>query len=308
MPFNMKRSHIIGSLLFVAAIAAIGAYTRSEPTSANKSSPPRDLTATSGPQRPDHDHATAASLQAMESSARPEPTSLSKDQRIAEYRFLSMCAKYKRMSTGIRMIKDDPLSWFNNEEARSSLSPEQLQGVEKTVAFVDDNAERCGPTSADDMATSVDLYRAALSAGYAGDLHAARCYVLAPWPASVGDGAPLPQLRNEYVANVEHMIEVGLKGGDWGMVKVLIGAYGALNHGLQAVGLPNDPAKAYGYQRLERLGTRGDMVKQADQALAMFAERISPRETVQQEKWAAETYATHFSQHPVAHDRADCDW
>lgn len=302
----MKRSHIIGSLLFILVIAGIWVFMLNGPPIASTANLPLDPTATSGPQRHADDH--APSLQALKSPVRPEPTSLSEAQRIAEYRSLAMCAKYKRMSAGVQIIKDDPLSWFNHEEARASLSPKQLQEVEKAVTFVEDNAERCEPTSSDDMATSIHLYSAALAAGYAGDLQAAKCYVLAPWPASVGDGAPLPQLRDEYVTNVDHMIEMGLKGGDWGMVNVLIGAYGALNHGLQAVGLPNDPAKAYGYQRLQRLGAQGDLVKQADQSLSVFAKRISPREKLEQEKWADETYAKYFSQHPVAHDQVDCDW
>ena len=230
------------------------------------------------------------------------------NQAIAEFQALATCAKYRRIKTSVAIWEEDPFSFLNNEEARADLSPEALNGIREQTEFVDMHSDQCERESSDN-GLQARIYRAALAAGYAGDLRAATCYVAAPWPHDDENGAPAASIRDEYVANVQKMVVLGLQGGDWNMVALLISAHASIHtHGLLAIGFPNDPVKAYGYQWLQKLGARGDLAREAERSLVMFASRISPDDIARQQRWAEDMYRRYFSRHPtVTTSGPSCD-
>lgn len=79
-----------------------------------------------------------------------------------------------------------------------------------------------------------------------------------------------------------------------------------MTHGFSSVAY--DPAKAYGYQWLQKLGAKGERVKQAEDGLKILASLISLEDAARQERWASQIYANYFSEHPgVARGRTGCD-
>jgi hypothetical protein len=296
---NVKRLVIwVAGLLVLGLVAEIHGFMKLRPASLQD-----------GPASPSSATDTAVHSQVSPNGTGAEPRS--NEKIVAEFRDLAACAKYKRINTGIQILKNDPMSWLNNDEVRSGLSTEQLQDVESAIEFAERNSEKCAPFLSEDVAVNASkLYHSALLAGRTGDLQAAKCYVLAPWPFSETFGdAPSKQLRDKYVANVDKMIDVGIKGGDWGMVDLLINSYGSSTTGLRAIGLPQDLVKSYGYQRLQRIGAKGKLAAQADATLSMLSTHLTPQQKADRERWATDAFSKYFIRSPSnENSEAGCDW
>ncbi|MUV15350.1 hypothetical protein [Noviluteimonas gilva] len=229
------------------------------------------------------------------------------DPRIVAFRNLNACEKYARHRDFVSELKTDPYSWLNRDETRKLMSSDDLRDAEATVAFVENNAQRCEPVRPRTIESNIALYESALAAALAGDRMAARCFVLAPWPSSVGDDAPHQRLQDIYVSNVEGLVTTGIDAGDLDMVR-LAGAIRATHgHGLVAIGLPYDARKAYAYLQLQALFAREPEARSITTSIERLAHELKPDEQAAEDAWAKATFAKSFASRPYSAPLPACD-
>jgi hypothetical protein len=238
----------------------------------------------------------------------PQPASNGRDGAIARYRQLATCAKYERLRGFARDLKSDPHSFLNYEPARAQLSAEDLLGLEQSLAFVETQARVCEPVAPRTLTSIASIYEAALAAAKAGDLAAARCFTLAPWPTTVEGELPAPRIRELYIANVHEVVDGSVKAGDWTMIEMMVSAHTDLSHDtLRPLAFATDPARAYGYQQLLVRGTSGAERERERRWLEQFGADIAPNVRNAQERWAADTYARYFKGRPFKRSAPACD-
>lgn len=235
-------------------------------------------------------------------------SALSSEQKSLNYRHKATCAKVRRLDAFMSAQVEDPNSWVNNRSKNAGVTDEEVRAIEKNIALVKSNRQRCMEDINGSVEDIVALYDAALAAGLDGDRDAALCYVLAPWPATEG-GNFIPQVLAQYKANASALIEDSIEAGDWRMVDLLIGLNASPTTGLLANAIVPDRAKAYAYAKLKRLGATGNLAARMDKEISMLQNQLPANKLVEADQWAAQLYSNHFSTSgPSADSTRGCDF
>ncbi|HEX6833437.1 MAG TPA: hypothetical protein VF132_07885 [Rudaea sp.] len=188
------------------------------------------------------------------------------------------------------------------ERDTKDMTPEQLKHqeawldlLEKENAFVDKNQALCEGVG---DAQLVDFVPATLQAAQLGDHQAINCYIgreLMMTPGLLDH----PEWLSQFKENAVPLAESAVQQGDWAAAGMLAQAYaGTFSSSLLAQATGTDPAKSYGYLRLERLGATGDFATRLDRRLADAAQGLSPAQIGDAEAWAQSTYTNAFGGAP----------
>jgi hypothetical protein len=140
-----------------------------------------------------------------------------------------------------------------------------------------------------------------------GDAEAAACYVSADFALSEGQLAP--SAVEEYRRNAEALIRDEMERGDWRIVELMETANDRDNDHprgqyswFREISTGN-PARAYGYNRLLRLGASDGYGTQLDRALEARKAVLNPQQIAEQDLWAEQEYRAHFTQSPPLNQR-----
>lgn len=229
-----------------------------------------------------------------------------------QLRFRMTCARVASQSREMERQLKAPNSWMNNDEAAKSLSPQELQYWQDSLAEWESNREPCKRLGA-----SIDdgsIYELALRAANTGDGDAAACYIMTWWTVpqdptfkgpriSHSTQGILPRFISEYSTNARRLLDEGLERGDWRMVSLLDMAinerHGQLIGGLRRFDTPDEE---YVNLRLMQLGTRGEKTGEIARRVEFALQNVPANRVAAANARAQAMYNAHFA------DKGPYEW
>jgi hypothetical protein len=147
----------------------------------------------------------------------------------------------------------------------------------------------------------------ALRAAQLGDLDAAICYVRGDVLLLSPRLIDHPEWLSDYRDQALSLALDAFARSDWSVVALLQGAYAHDPRELLTQATAADPAEAYRYLHLMRLGeTIPQRQAVLDSELASAAQRLSPEQVGDGDAWAQETFARQFNAKPLSRSGGGC--
>ncbi len=189
----------------------------------------------------------------------------------------------------------------------SKLNAEQLKEHEENLARVERQIEdaRAGNAGCEGLTDAqLQLAPLALQAAKLGDADASRCYVSGIF-LYTGGLLDHPEWLAQYRSSALPLAQAAIERGDWAMVAQLSNGYsGELFFAPLGQLLGNDPAQAYHYLKLQRLGARDGSVLRLDDELAAATRELSVEQIAEGDAWAQDVYLRYFGGQPADSDPA----
>jgi hypothetical protein len=238
----------------------------------------------------------ATEAQASHVAQKPDNVSspASLDELKTRARNIAMCIRrqnQKRIAATLLAQSIDNL----NDYARTRLD-QNLQLSSAQIAKLEGEGA-CSGLNSDTL--NGDIYPLLLDMARHGDAEAAACYVAADF--DLDDSQLQPDAIEEYRHNAEVLIRDEMRNGDWRIVELLEAANdrdGDPHRGryswFREISKGN-PALAYGYNRLIRLGATDSYAAQIDRALEAQKAELSPAQIAEQDAWADQEFKLHFA-------------
>ena len=189
----------------------------------------------------------------------------------------------------------------------SKLDAEQLKEREENLARIeqqieDARAESAGCAGLTDA--QLQLAPLALQAAKLGDADASRCYVSGIF-LYTGGLLDHPEWLAQYRSSALPLAQAAIERGDWAMVAQLSNGYsGEMFFAPLGQLLGNDPAQAYHYLKLQRLGAREGSVPRLDEELAAATRGLSVEQIAEGDAWAQDVFLRYFGGQPTSSDPA----
>lgn len=179
------------------------------------------------------------------------------------------------------------------------LTAEQLSAREKSLGYyqkeldlVRDNDAFCTGIGREELTTMTPTL---LRAAQLGDLAATECYLgggLYDTPGLLDH----PEWLSDFKQNALSLVNSAVERGDWVAIGLLEHAYAGFFQSQFLTQLMGpDPAMAYRYLRLQRLGASGDFVDKLDKQIGGVAQNLTPQQIADGDAWAEDTYAKYFN-------------
>jgi hypothetical protein len=177
---------------------------------------------------------------------------------------------------------------LKHEQFLASLSVE----IDKARA----SADQCEDLSDEQL----HVNPAALRAAQLGDIAASNCYLGAS-PFLESGLLDHPEWLVEFKQNGMAIANAAIEKGDWLMVAQLGNAYAqTFSSSLLAQLAGRDPAKAYAFLQLRRLGAGSDdATRFFDKALAQARQELSPAAITAADDWAQDMFTHYFAANPI---------
>ena len=151
------------------------------------------------------------------------------------------------------------------------------------------------------------IYPLLLEMARKGDAEAANCYVAADF--ELNDDQRKPDQIEEYRRNATALVKAQMEAGDWRMVALMKTAndrdddpHRGRYSWFREISVGN-PARAYGYSRLLRLGATDGYGAGLDHSLDARKAELSPAQIAEQDQWAEWEYRTHFAHSPPINEQ-----
>ena len=210
------------------------------------------------------------------------------------YRDLGKCARTKELAASLPKIIPAMLDRDTSTASAETLSRRDslLANMQTQLSYVERNQPFCAGL---DDATLQQYVPATLKAAQLGDVKAARCYLGGEMTMAPGL-LDHPEWLGDFKQNAMTLADRGIQQGDWGIAGLLGHAYAgffASSFLTQMTG--TDPAKAYQYLKLQRLGADGAFTDKLDSRLNTAAQELTPDQIAQADQWAQSTYDAHFA-------------
>jgi len=187
----------------------------------------------------------------------------------------------------------------------SKLDAEQLKEREENLARLeqqieDARAQNAGCKGLTDA--QLQLAPLALQAAKLGDAAASRCYVSGIF-LYTGGLLDHPEWLTQYTSNALPLAQTAIERGDWTMVAQLRNGYtGELAIAPLGQLLGVDPAQAYRYLKLQRLGSSEGSVSRLEEELATATRELSAEQIAEGDSWAQDAYLRYFGGQPADPD------
>jgi len=190
----------------------------------------------------------------------------------------------------------------------SKLDAEQLKEREERLGRIEQEidearAEKTGCEGLTDE--QLQLAPLAMQAARLGDAEATRCYVSGLF-LYAGGLLDHPEWLAEYRSSALPLAEAALARGDWAIVEQLRNSYSGWSR-IAPMGqlLGIDPAQAYRYLKLQRLGAPESSAARLDDELALATHELSAEQIAAGDAWAQGAYLRYFGGQPASSDPAD---
>ena len=193
----------------------------------------------------------------------------------------------------------------------SKFNAEQLKDREENLARVEQEVKdaRAGYAGCEGLTDAqLQLAPLTLQAAKLGDADASRCYVSGVF-LYTGGLLDHPEWLSEYRSSALPLAKAAIGRGDWAMVAQLRNGYsGELAIAPLGQLLGFDPAQAYRYLKLQRLGAREGSVPRLDDELATAVRELSVEQIADGDAWAQENYLHYFGGQPAPSDPEGMDF
>ena len=234
----------------------------------------------------------------------PEETFGKNQQKGHEVEIARVQERMRSVAACVRMQRVKESANALLAQSQSARDDYTRQRVDQSLAMVGDQLEKLNG-ACDGMDTGAQkgaIYPLLWQAAKLGDHDAAACYVAADFP--LNDDQLRPTAIDEYRRNAATLIRDGMERGDWRIAELMEAANdrdGDPHRGryswFREISAGN-PAIAYGYNRLIRLGASDGYARQLDRALDARRAELSPQQIEDQDAWAKKEYETHFARSP----------
>ncbi len=301
----MKRVSI-GALIFFVAAATLFRWAYSENPAKDGTDKLSESSVPSGAGQALNDHARTPQVsdsrtQVIQAAENSKPT-LPLEELRQRAKDIAACLRLQNR----KRVADSLLGQTTNgldEYSRSRVD----QGLEMVGAQIAkfENEGACAGLDANLLTGTI--YPLLLDMARRGDPEAADCYVSADFALS--EVQLSPDAVEEYRRNAEALIRDGMEKGDWRMVELMQTAndrdgyaHSDQHSWFQEIST-GDAARAYGYNRLLRLGASDSYGTQLDRALEARKAALTPQQIAEQDAWAEREFRAHFAQSPPLNER-----
>lgn len=288
---RLRPAYFIVAAVFVAAALGTSIALNRADTGSEEYITPRPASQASNPESVEIPTDTLLDRPIRPSDSRAEPATAASPVEAFEYAL--MCAKYAQLQASLSVMS----SSANDPKIRSSLSPEQLETIEKNLDFLRENEERCRDT--EHLLTDGSLYEISLRAARAGSREAANCYILASFNRSENQRND-PVEFEKYRRNALPLLDAGMRAGDWNAASLNVMRYNPGYNGggtswLRNLNRPDDEM-AYSFTMLKYLGASDPSIAlRLEGELNAYSESLTPAAVVTANRRAEEIYKRYFS-------------
>ena len=297
---NMKHLSI-GALSFFIVLVALFRWAYSENLKfqeASGVSHPIAANESSQAIADDMDKSHATESAGSEPSTDTSTSTLRIDALREQTKNIAACIRlqnHKRIATSLLAQHTDML----NDYARDRMD----QNLEMANAQITKLESDGACTGLDINALAGAIYPLLIEMARQGDMEAADCYVAADF--ELNETQLKPDAIEAYRRNAQSLIRDQMEKGDWRIVELMEAANdrdGDPHRGryswFREISAGN-PALAYGYNRLLRLGATEDYGINLDRALEARKAELNPMQVAEQDAWAEREYKAHFANAPL---------